>query len=177
MTRISLVEAVMAIVLLVPAAALLGGGVAWAVGAPVWTTALLTAAIPPAGLVLAFAADVGKTLRRRKALRRLASLARHVALPPIPGLLWDPKTGLEAAPRWEPSAHERLRLQAVLADPPPIRTPPGWDEAARLYYGRSVLNDPPGLWVGQDGRLRLAHLRIAGAPFFPEDLPDRQDTP
>ena len=48
----------MAIVLFVPAADLLGASLAWAVGAPVWTTALLTAAVPPAGVALAFTADV-----------------------------------------------------------------------------------------------------------------------
>jgi len=84
MTPINLVEAVMAIVLLIPAAGLLGGGIAWAVGAHVWTTAFLTAAVPPAGLLLAVAADVRRALRRRKAPHRLADLARHVALPPSP---------------------------------------------------------------------------------------------
>jgi len=99
MIPITLIEPAIALAVFVSMAGLLGAGIAWAVDAPVWTTTLLTAVVPLADVALFFAVSLQQTLRRRKAMRRLAHLARQVATPPIPGLLWNPKIDLQAAPR------------------------------------------------------------------------------
>jgi hypothetical protein len=99
MIPITLIEPAIALAVFVSMAGLLGAGTAWAVAAPVWITTLLTAVVPPAGVALFFAVGLQQTLRRRKAMRRLAYLARQVAIPPIPSFLWNPRIDLQAAPR------------------------------------------------------------------------------
>jgi len=99
MIPITLIEPAIALAVFVSMAGLLDAGIAWAVDAPVWITTLLTTVVPPAGVALFFAVSLQQTLRRCKAMRRLAHLARQVATPSIPGLLWNPKIDLQAAPR------------------------------------------------------------------------------
>lgn len=177
MIRISPVEAILAVVLLSPVAAGLGAAAAWILGAPLVPTALLTGAVPLLAIAAAVAADLRTRLRRRRAMADFARLARPIRPLLAPGLLWDPRDGLRAHPTWETSAHDRIRMEAAAGAAPPIPTPPGWDATARTYYGRDALNDPPGLWMDREGRLHLAHMRVAGAPFFPDLLPDPKDTP